>query len=390
MVTVSSIELPRLVWQSPLMASVCALASRVAPGDAKVVITGESGVGKDVVARLIHAQSARAAQPFVAVNCAAFTETLLESELFGHVKGAFTGAYRDKAGKLQLADKGTIFLDEVGEMCLRMQALLLRFLENGEMQPVGAHGPVPPADVRVIAATNRNLADLVSAGRFREDLLYRLKVVHIRIPPLRERVEDVRPLVEHIVNQTGRKIRFTEDALQALERYAWPGNVRELQNVIEQLVWTAASEAVDVSGLPVSILGDAENRLVPVRERRRQVADELFDGLVAGRLLFWDHVHRLFLDRDITRNDMRGLVSRGLAAASGSYRTLLQIFGMDEQDYKRFMNFLSTHDCTVDYRVFRKAGVDPEPYVDRVRPLVPRLAESESSSSRSSRRGLSA
>ncbi|MFB3855370.1 MAG: sigma-54 interaction domain-containing protein [Vicinamibacterales bacterium] len=385
MATVSSIELPRLVWQSPLMASVCALASRVAPGDAKVVITGESGVGKDVVARLIHVQSKRAAHPFVAVNCAAFTETLLESELFGHVKGAFTGAYRDKAGKLQLADKGTIFLDEVGEMCMRMQALLLRFLENGEMQPVGAHGPVPPVDVRVIAATNRNLADLVAAGRFREDLLYRLKVVHIRIPPLRERAEDIAPLVEHFARETGRPIRFTDAAMKALERYRWPGNIRELQNVVEQLAWTAGVEAIDVPQLPPAIIGESETRLTPVRERRRQVADELFDGLVSGRLLFWEHVHRLFLDRDITRNDIRGLIARGLSAASGSYRTLLQIFGLDEQDYKRFMNFLSTHECTVDYRAFRRPGAEPEPYVDTVRPLVPRLQEAEAAKHRSGR-----
>jgi transcriptional regulator with PAS, ATPase and Fis domain len=370
-VSAPSIPVPRLVWQSAAMASVCALASRVAPGDAKVVITGESGVGKDVVARLIHVQSSRAAQPFIAVNCAAFTETLLESELFGHVKGSFTGAYRDKPGKLQMADRGTIFLDEVGEMCMRMQALLLRFLENGEMQPVGALGTVPSVDVRVVAATNRNLADLVAAGRFREDLFYRLKVVHIRIPPLRERPEDILPLIEFVAQRTGRPIRFTAAAAQALERYRWPGNVRELQNVVEQIVWTAPADEIDIGDLPVTVVGAAE-RLMPARERRRQVADELFAGLVAGRFLFWDHVHRLFLDRDITRNDIRGLVSRGLAAASGNYRTLLKLFGIDDGDYKRFMNFLGAHDCSVDYRAFRKPGGDQE-ISEPVRPLVPEL-----------------
>ena len=170
------------------------MAERAAAGMAKMLITGESGVGKDVVARHIHAHSKRRHREFVPVNCAGVTETLLESELFGHVKGSFTGAYRDKPGKLRLADGGTLFLDEVGEMSLRMQALLLRFLENGEIQAVGSDTARTSVDVRVIAATNRDLTELVEAGTFREDLLYRLRVIHLHVPPLRERIEDVRPL----------------------------------------------------------------------------------------------------------------------------------------------------------------------------------------------------
>jgi transcriptional regulator with PAS, ATPase and Fis domain len=162
---------PLIISASPQMADILALVGRVAAGDAKVLITGESGVGKDLLAREIHAKSPRATKPYVAVNCAGLTETLLESELFGHVKGSFTGAYRDKAGKLQLAHRGTLFLDEVGEMSLRMQALLLRFLENGEIQAVGADHARTTVDVRVVAATNRNLGEMVSAGQFREDLL---------------------------------------------------------------------------------------------------------------------------------------------------------------------------------------------------------------------------
>src|SRR5215472_13176115 len=183
--------MPVLVAASPQMAEIESLAWRAAAGDAKVLITGESGVGKDLIARMVHVHSARATGAFIAVNCAGLTETLLESELFGHEKGSFTGAYRDKPGKLQLAHRGTLFLDEVGEMSLRMQALLLRFLETGEIQSVGAHSAPTNVNVRVIAATNRSLEDRVAAGEFREDLLYRLRVIHIHVPPLRDRREDI-------------------------------------------------------------------------------------------------------------------------------------------------------------------------------------------------------
>jgi len=188
---------PLIVGRSSALLSICELAERVAAGDAKVLITGESGVGKDLIARLIHANSKRSAQPYIAVNCAGVPETLLESQLFGHVKGAFTDAIRDKAGLLQQAHRGTIFLDEVAEMSLRMQAMFLRFLENGEIQPVGSDVMKTQVDVRVIAATNKDLATAVASGHFREDLMYRLDVVHIRVPPLRERAEDVRALIEH-------------------------------------------------------------------------------------------------------------------------------------------------------------------------------------------------
>ena len=170
-----------------------------------MLITGESGVGKEVVARAISAASPRAAAPFVPVNCAGIPETLLESELFGHVKGSFTGAYRDKPGKLEMADNGTIFLDEIGEMTLRMQGLLLRFLETGEIQKVGAERVAHGTNVRVIAATNRNLRDLIAQGQFREDLFYRLNVIHLIVPPLRERREDIPVLVDHFLRQVHRE-----------------------------------------------------------------------------------------------------------------------------------------------------------------------------------------
>src|SRR5688572_16686888 len=172
---------------------------RLARSDAKVLITGESGVGKEVVAREIHNRSARSTRPFVPVNCAGLPETLLESELFGHVKGSFTGAYRDKPGKLETAHLGTIFLDEVGEMTLRMQGLLLRFLETGELQKVGEESGGRHVNVRVIAATNRDLREMIRLGAFREDLFYRLNVVHIIVPPLRERREDIPLLISHFL-----------------------------------------------------------------------------------------------------------------------------------------------------------------------------------------------
>ena len=345
--------MPLIVGRSAALSAICELAERVAAGDAKVLITGESGVGKDLVARLIHAHSKRAAQPYIAVNCAGVPETLLESQLFGHVKGAFTDAIRDKAGLLQQAHRGTIFLDEVAEMSLRMQAMFLRFLENGEIQPVGSDMVKTQVDVRVIAATNKDLGTAVASGHFREDLMYRLDVVHIRVPPLRERAEDVRALIEHHLSQAQRRIILTEEALRALERYRWPGNVRELQNVIERLIWTSTKDVVGIEDLPVRLLPGRTESVFPAKERRRQRADDLFKALTEGSFSFWDHIHPLFLDRDLTRHDLRELVRRGLAATRGNYQAVVRLFGMPDSDYKRFLNFLGTHGCVVDFREFR-------------------------------------
>ena len=341
-----------VVVASRAMTELLAMAARAAKSPAKVLITGESGVGKDVVARYIHSQSIRRQAQFVAVNCAGVTETLLESELFGHVKGSFTGAYRDKRGKLQLADRGTLFLDEVGEMSLRMQALLLRFLENGEIQAVGSDQSQARVDVRVIAATNRNLSDLVAAGQFREDLLYRLRVIHLHVPPLRERTEDVQALIRHFLSLAERELSFTDDALRALLEHRWPGNVRELRNVVEQLVWLSANGVVSVEHLPVS-LRSAPGPVKPVNDRRRQTADELYDALVKRGASFWEHVYPMFLARDLTRHDLRQLVRRGLRETQGRYKSVLTLFGMPSSDYRRFMNFLTTHGCGVGVREFR-------------------------------------
>src|SRR5215208_2388283 len=194
-------ELPLMVGASPLIVDLRQEIERVAKSDAKVLITGESGTGKEVVARAIHFEGPRQHHDFVAVNCAGLPETLLESELFGHMKGSFTGAYRDKPGKLEMAHNGTMFLDEVGEMTLRMQGLLLRFLETGELQKVGSERVGGTANVRVIAATNKPLIGLIGQGLFREDLFYRLNVIHLMVPPLRRRREDIPDMIDYFLRR---------------------------------------------------------------------------------------------------------------------------------------------------------------------------------------------
>ena len=357
-VSVPGTNTPFIVASAP-MAALIEAADRAALSDGKVLITGESGVGKDVIARRIHSRSRRTNHPFVPVNCAGLTESLLESELFGHVKGSFTGAYRDKLGKLQTAHRGTIFLDEVGEMSLRMQAILLRFLENGEIQAVGSDLRQATVDVRVIAATNRNLPELIAAGQFREDFFYRLRVIHLEVPPLRLRRDEIPILVNHFIARTHRRASFTAEAMEALCRYRWPGNVRELQNVVEQAMWLSRGDLVDLASLPEVIKVPAQP-IRPTRERRVQIADELYAALVSGGYSFWDHIYPLFLSRDITRHDMRELVRKGLSTTRGNYRQLLKLFGMANQDYKRFLNFLAAHDCGADFRAFRHGTAEAQ------------------------------
>jgi DNA-binding NtrC family response regulator len=364
----SPVSEPVLVCSSPAMQQLRTVALRVAAGTAKVLITGESGVGKDLVARFIHAHSIRSSRPFVAVNCGAVSETLLESELFGHVRGSFTGAYRDKVGRLEQASHGTVFLDEVAEMSLRMQVMLLRFLENGEVQRVGSDGSAMRVDVRVIAATNQDLPALVASGRFRDDLLYRLKVAHLHVPPLRERRQEIRALIRHTASTAGRSIEFDDLALQALESYRWPGNVRELQNLVESLACTSPTEVIGIDQLPPVMRTSSVTQVIAARERRRQLADDLFDRLVNGTVSFWGHIHPLFLNRDITRHDMREILRRGLLTTHGNYRALLKLLGIESKEYKKFLNFLATHDCGVDYRSYRSGASQPSTVLQ---PLVP-------------------
>jgi transcriptional regulator with GAF, ATPase, and Fis domain len=286
----------------------------------------------------------------------------VESELFGREKGAYTGAMTRQIGRFEVADASTLFLDEVGELSLEVQAKLLRVLQEGQFERLGSPKTIK-VNVRVIAATNRDLTEDLRAGRFRKDLYYRLNVFPIRVPPLRERAEDIRALIEHHLSRARRRINLTEEALLALETYRWPGNVRELQNVIERLIWTSVSDVVGIEDLPTRLLQGRIEGAPPVRERRRQRADDLYRSLSDGSMNFWEHVHPLFLDRDLTRHDLRELVRRGLAATRGNYQAMVRLFGMQGADYKRFLNFLGTHDCVVDFREFRTTGTHEETVV---------------------------
>jgi transcriptional regulator with PAS, ATPase and Fis domain len=330
-----------------------------ARSDAKILITGESGVGKDIVARLIHQRSRRQG-PFVTINCAGVPDSLLESELFGHVRGSFTGAYRDKRGWLDQAQDGTIFLDEVGEMSLRMQALLLRFLENGEIQRVGSDRVQTAGNVRVITATNRNLVERVAEKDFREDLYYRMNVIHIIIPPLRERPEDVAPLIAYFLETFSASHRIvrpvlTDQALAKLTAYPWPGNVRELRNVVERLVVRNRAGGISPADLPREVSSTAQARPTaggpePVK---RSPVDALYERMVAGGESFWTVVYSPFMSRDLTRDDLRALVARGLEHTRGSYKGLVQLFNLSPQDYKRFLNFLRKYECRLPFQGFR-------------------------------------
>ena len=348
----------RLVGESPAMTALRREVLRVARSDAKVLVTGESGSGKEVVAESVHAQSLRSSMPFVAVNCAGLPETLLESELFGHVKGSFTGAYRDKPGKLEMADGGSVFLDEVGEMTLRMQGLLLRFLETGELQKVGADDGGRRVNVRVIAATNRHLRDMISRGAFREDLFYRLNVIHLTVPPLRERREDIPALIQHFLQRLQRAgatavTDVAPDAMKALTEYGWPGNVRELQNIVERAVVAVERGTIALRDLSDEIRIPEPALARPRRERRRTIADDLVARMKDGKESFWTVVYPLFMSRDITRNDLREIVKKGLAEAHGHYRVVVRLFNMEPSNYKRFLNFLRKHDCQIPFKEYR-------------------------------------
>jgi transcriptional regulator with GAF, ATPase, and Fis domain len=348
-----------LVGRSPEIIALQQEVERVARSDAKVLITGESGVGKEIVARGIHTRSPRAGHIFAPVNCAGLPETLLESELFGHVKGSFTGAYRDKPGKMETAHLGTVFLDEVGEMTLRMQGMLLRFLETGELQKVGADGSIRHVNVRVIAATNRDLRELVTRGTFREDLFYRLNVIHIMVPPLRERRQDIPLLVNQFLSQFAtinrtQMLTVSPDAMNALMAYSWPGNVRELENAMERLVVTLQGNTIESEHLPQEIRGNGgAATLRPKRERRRTVADDLYKRMTEQGESFWTTVYPLFMGREITRANVRDLVALGLQETRGNYKIVARIFNMEQRDYKRFLNFLRKHDCQIPFKEYR-------------------------------------
>src|SRR5215204_2119949 len=249
-------RLGNIIGRSERMRALYQMIEQVSEVQSTVLVTGESGTGKELVARAIHDLSPRAERPFVSVNCGAFTETLLESELFGYVKGSFTGANANRKGLFEAANSGTIFLDEIGEMSPAMQVKLLRVLQERKVRPVGATEEML-VDTRVIAATNRDLVSMVSSGTFREDLYYRISVIPIELPPLRERAEDISELADHFVQKfcasTGRTLAISENAMRLLERYSWPGNVRELEHTIERAVALERTSSIEPERLPEKI-----------------------------------------------------------------------------------------------------------------------------------------
>ncbi len=307
-----------LIGVSQAMEALRALIARVAPTEARVLITGESGTGKELVASAIHRQSARAAKPFVCVNSAAIPKDLVESEMFGHERGAFTGAGERRIGRFELADSGTLFLDEVGDLGPEAQAKLLRALETGVVERLGGEKPVT-VDVRVIAATNKDLARAAQQGQFREDLLFRINVLPVHIPSLRERPEDVPSLVQHFsarqAARLGRPVRFDAGAVQLLAAYSWPGNVRELANIVERLAILATSE---------TITADEVAHVVPQ------------DGSRAAEPAGWSDV---VLSEALDQFE-RTLIARALSAARGNVAEAARKLATDRANLYRRMRRL--------------------------------------------------
>lgn len=282
-----------IVCASEKMRELLNVLPKIARADSNVLITGETGVGKELVARAIHRLSDRAGKEFVAVNCAAFPEGLLESELFGHVRGAFTGAHCDRPGLFEVASGGTLFLDEIGDMPLNLQAKLLRVIESGRFRRVGGVTEMN-VNVRIIAATNKDLKKEIEEGRFREDLYYRLNVIPVHIPPLRERREDISLLAEHFAKKFAPSKRLTQEALEALKSYSWKGNVRELKNVIERVCLLSQSDEITVRDLPSEITGMVEEEirlpeLTPEGINLDELTEKIERACVAKALRLADH-----------------------------------------------------------------------------------------------------
>src|ERR1700730_9863619 len=261
--TVGNGRLHELLGTSPAIQELFALAQKIAPCDVNVLITGETGTGKELLARAIHQMSARASRTVVAFSCANLPETLIEDELFGHEKGAFTGALATRRGRLEMADQGTLFLDEIGDLGLGLQPKLLRALQERSFERLGSNTTIT-VNIRLICATNRNLAEMVQQGKFREDLYYRLNVVQLHLPPLRERRDDIPLLAQHFLERSAQQFnkkgkRFAQPALRALEEYAWPGNVRELENAVQRAVFLSEGQTVDVWQLPAALRSSCED-----------------------------------------------------------------------------------------------------------------------------------
>ncbi|HEV3062340.1 MAG TPA: sigma-54 dependent transcriptional regulator [Vicinamibacterales bacterium] len=356
---------PRLIGASPAIRALDDDIELAARSDARVLITGETGVGKEIAAHLIHRGSARSQNTIATLNCAGLPDSLLASELFGHVRGSFTGAYRDKLGLLESAPNGTLFLDEVGDMSVRMQLALLRFLDTGELQRVGADRGKIVANARVIAATNRDLEADIAAGRFRADLYYRLNVIRLHIPPLRERREDVPALANYFLatcaaQHQRQRVTLAPQTMDLLVAHDWPGNIRQLRNVVERACIKASGPVIGVTDLPADIsrvtTGAATPSTpigVPESAAALPSVDDLLARIIRGGESFWSAVYEPFMRHDLSRCHVRALVARGLEHTRGNYKILVSVFNMPPADYKRFLNFLRKFDCHLPFHTFR-------------------------------------
>jgi DNA-binding NtrC family response regulator len=317
-----------LTGRSPRMRELFDVIASVSHGDSSVLIEGESGTGKELIARAIHFRGDRSDRMFVPINCSAIPENLLESELFGHIKGAYTGATENKKGLFEFADKGTLFLDEIGDLSKTLQAKLLRVLQDGRLRRIGDYRELA-VDVRIVAATNKDVSALIRRGDFREDLYYRLAVIPIRVPPLRERKEDIPLLVEHFTSRFGvpkeREIRFSTEAMEILSSYSWPGNVRELQNLVERLTILKPGKNIAPEDLPGEIASgffsvDPTGSGIGYHEARRRLLDDF---------------HRKIIDKALTDHD--GNVSKAsdsLGMDRGNFQRLLRRYGIRSSEFR--------------------------------------------------------
>src|SRR2546423_8015833 len=343
-------KLSNIIGQSDQMQAVYQMIETVAQVQSTVLITGESGTGKELVARAIHDLSPRAQKPFVSVNCGAFTETLLESELFGYTKGSFTGATANRKGLFEAAEQGTIFLDEIGETSPAMQVKLLRVLQERKVRPVGAHDETE-VNTRVIAATNRNLSALVQEGSFREDLFYRVSVIPMILPPLRDRGADIAELADHFVTkycaQAGRSLSIAPRAMRLLELYSWPGNVRELENTIERAVALETTETIEPKRLPDQITNYSQRRVASAFE----LPDE---GL--NLTAFLDQLEKTYVLEALRRTD--GNQTNAAALLQMSVRSLRHL--LDKHGVRGITAQMRDERRSTDSTPRRRAG-DPHP-----------------------------
>lgn len=313
---------------------------KVARTDSNVLLLGETGVGKGLAAKMIHSLRERRDEPFIKINCSNLNENLLESELFGYKKGAYTGAFVDKPGLIEEADGGMFFLDEIADINFYLQAKLLSVIEEKKIKRLGENKS-RKIDVQFIVATNKDLSDLVAKGMFRQDLYYRISILRFYIPPLRERKEDIPLLVMHILRKENEKNNknkmITQEALNKLLDYDYPGNIRELENIIKRAYIFSNDTEIKEEDIEFEIIEKKEKLII---------TEELFRKIIKEKMSFWEVVHKPFLKRELNKREVKEIISMGLVKSNGCYKKLLPIFniGSRKRDYKRFMDIIRIHE----------------------------------------------